>query len=75
MWEQERAAHIFMSKQWGTGLPNVVALSRLSAWHCFPFVGSLSTPTCPAPSGSPAGSPLPVLARDAGVADECLLAQ
>lgn len=74
MWEQARAAHIFMSKQRGTGLPNVVALSRLSAWHCFPFVGSLSTPTFPAPS-IPADSPLPVLARDAGVADECLLAQ
>lgn len=73
MWEQARAAHVFMAKQWGTGLPNVAAQSRLSAWHWFTCVWSLSTPTSPIPP-VPAGSPLTVLARDAGIADECLLA-
>lgn len=74
MWEQARAAHVFMAKQWGTGLPNVVALSRLSAWHWFPCVWSPSTPTFPIPP-IPPSSPLPVLARDVAVADGCLLAQ
>lgn len=74
MWEQARAAHVFMAKQWGMGLPNGVALSRLSAWHWFPCVWSLSAPTFSIPL-IPAGSALPVLATDAGIADECLLAQ
>lgn len=65
-----RAAHVFMAKQWGMGLPNVIALSRLLAWHWFPCVWSLSTPTFPIPL-----IPAPVLATDAGIADECLLAQ
>lgn len=38
------------------------------------LVWILSTPTFPIPP-IPAGSPLPVLARDAGIADEHLLAQ
>lgn len=52
----------------------MVALSRLSAWRWFPCVWILSTPTFPIPPIS-ADSPLPALARDAGIADESLLAQ